>query len=573
MLPPMIIVFSCGRKWTKRRLLDRLFLFGWMALVVIGQCFFPRESTLLQAVAVGWLWTAAWLVSRTYCLPLLLLSTAAFMVDSERPWAWAQPVMVAMLLARVLLTDRRPRHWFGIAAAGCMVVLLSWPREASALLADVLRQPVRDIARQWMRPAAVWAIFPFRQMADRALVTMLLTGVLLDRRYLSTPRLLAVIPWMAWLPLLAAFGADLLPWQAPHRFLGTTNFPGYGFSYGPGINVSYLTLPLAVGLPYVVLGVGGRHRWVRRSTLFLFLPLVRIQQRAFGLALFLLAITGLFGTLVRYTQRRKQHAARRNIRRLTPRTCRKAAAIALASLTLSVSWFYKQGIGEPYSAIRQILRHYVQCLNVRAIRSRSVSSVSSERPPAIPSPDTPARSSAPEGTSTHTVSFPQTPASDGAVSEACGHPVLFPLRQWLTRWDPVRGHMWHLVLRVAIRTYWLHGAGAGTWARFHRAQPRPYRLYYAHTHNTYVDMIYEYGLLPCFVFFSLAGLALLRFVKARPGVMGLWVFYAVAVAAMGLGQHLLYAFTNLCLLTPLALVLARSMLLPWNRDATGSVSE
>jgi hypothetical protein len=79
-------------------------------------------------------------------------------------------------------------------------------------------------------------------------------------------------------------------------------------------------------------------------------------------------------------------------------------------------------------------------------------------------------------------------------------------------------------------------------------------------HNTYMDMIFEYGVVPMTILFLVCAGGVFRWICSRGGPSRLWILYLASLAIMALGQHLLYAFTHLCLLLPAFLILPRVIL-------------
>ena len=69
-------------------------------------------------------------------------------------------------------------------------------------------------------------------------------------------------------------------------------------------------------------------------------------------------------------------------------------------------------------------------------------------------------------------------------------------------------------------------------------------------HNTYLDLLFEYGVIPMMILYGLCALAFFRIAFVQSGVSRLWLLYLVPVVIMALGQHLFFAFTHLCLLLP-----------------------
>jgi hypothetical protein len=75
-------------------------------------------------------------------------------------------------------------------------------------------------------------------------------------------------------------------------------------------------------------------------------------------------------------------------------------------------------------------------------------------------------------------------------------------------------------------------------------------MYFAHMHNTYLDLIFEYGVVPMVLLFGAAGVAFFRILWGRGGVPRFWILYFVGLTVVAIGQHLLFAFTSMCLLLP-----------------------
>lgn len=78
-------------------------------------------------------------------------------------------------------------------------------------------------------------------------------------------------------------------------------------------------------------------------------------------------------------------------------------------------------------------------------------------------------------------------------------------------------------------------------------------------HNTYLDLMFEYGLVPMLIVFILCGVAVVRMAFFPGGPGRLWLFYLVPLAVMALGQHLFFSFTHLCLMMPAFVLLARTL--------------
>jgi len=161
---------------------------------------------------------------------------------------------------------------------------------------------------------------------------------------------------------------------------------------------------------------------------------------------------------------------------------------------------------------------------------------------------------------------PPAPGPEAAILSATGKTdgregagLLWKLERRLTSMDRVRGHMWILgVRRILADSLWI-GHGAGTWARFHRNQPRPTRIYFAHMHNTVLDLMFEYGLVPTLLVLVLVGVAVFRILLGVPGISRIWLGCFLSLAAMGMGQFLLFTHTGLMLLLPFLILIPRAL--------------
>jgi O-antigen ligase len=78
-------------------------------------------------------------------------------------------------------------------------------------------------------------------------------------------------------------------------------------------------------------------------------------------------------------------------------------------------------------------------------------------------------------------------------------------------------------------------------------------------HNTYLDLTFEYGLVPMALFFALAAIALGRLAVSAGGAK-VWLFYLAGIGAVAMGQHLLYSFSSMVATLPAAMVLSRELL-------------
>lgn len=124
--------------------------------------------------------------------------------------------------------------------------------------------------------------------------------------------------------------------------------------------------------------------------------------------------------------------------------------------------------------------------------------------------------------------------------------------------DRARGPMWRMGFRAVVRKPWL-GHGAGTWARYQKGLRRSSSKYYAHMHSTYLDLMFEYGLVVTVALLLLCVFGVLRTALMPGSGNRLWLFYFAGVAVIALGQHLFYAFTSMCLLLPGAVLLAGAL--------------
>jgi hypothetical protein len=79
-------------------------------------------------------------------------------------------------------------------------------------------------------------------------------------------------------------------------------------------------------------------------------------------------------------------------------------------------------------------------------------------------------------------------------------------------------------------------------------------------HNTYLDLVFEYGVLPMALVFAACAIAFFRILWGGSGVPRFWIFYLVAAAVVAIGQHLLFSFTSMCLLMPAFLLIPRVLL-------------
>lgn len=336
---------------------DRVVLGGWIAILLTGQCLLNRNVLLLEWGAVVWLSVGMLLVRRSACLPLLLLTCPAYMSEIQRDFAWSQVMIAGILLIRVFfdgsLNHRQQRVVLGVAA---VVILFSWPREWAGLFAEISTFPKRAWPGHFLHAHATWAIYPFRQAFDRTLIVSLVAALFLSGRYFSTPRLWRAYAHCGLLMIVSTFCAALLPWQEPHRFLGTTNYPAHNnyLFHGAGYNPYFMTMPVVTMIPLLLVPLRARRAWIYPGLIGLAIPILFISQRAVGLGLamvllvaLLLSITGLI------TRKGRQKLAIRLAWSL--RHAFGIAAVFAVSVAVSIAWIYAMNAITP-AGIQKAMR-------------------------------------------------------------------------------------------------------------------------------------------------------------------------------------------------------------------------
>jgi hypothetical protein len=526
---------------------DGLFVSGWAALVFLGQALIPIEVPVLEWLSIGWLLAGLIMVRIGTGLPLLLLTCSTFLCEPHRAWAWAQPLAALALLARLLFEGRFSRRDALLTLlAGVIVAWASWPADAGALLQKLSAFPKRELVTQWFRPEASWAIYPFRATADRALIAMLATALIVKPLYVFTHRIWKALFGAGLLAITVSLSSAIIPWHEPHRFLGTTNFTSCGdflFS-GAGYNPCYIPILLAAALPWLFTPLDHRHRWIHVGLVALLPPLWFLVERSLRLLVIVFAVSWLFSLIhVLFScSRRRRFVA--HVRQLAGAS-KKILTVFLVSALLSVTWFVKMGIRDATSPLR---------IKMRTLLHQQDSTWS--RP--IPYGNFGAPSQPSE---VQTMAGPVASPTPTPATLVRPHlPWEGRLEKFLAQFDPARASMWMLGLRHASRSGFWHGEGAGTWARFHRNQPRPASAYFAHMHNTYLDLIFEYGLVPMLVVYGLCVVAFFRIAFGLACVSRIWLFYLVFIAVVALGQHLFFTFTHLCLLLPAFILIPRALL-------------
>jgi hypothetical protein len=529
---PRITLMAKNMK-IRTRQTDWIVLGGWTALLVFGQMLLPFSSLALQVGAVLWMCAGVFIVRKVSCLPLLLMTLPVFMVEIHRPWAWAQMVMAGCFLLRILVDQPLTRReWLVLIGVAAAVFLLSWPLDFMERLRGIFEQPKRVIAWQFFHPQAVWGMFSFRQTFDRSLIAALATLLVMRGAYFSTPRVAYAFAYAAVMALLAGFAAALIPWHEPHGFLGTTNaatFKGHLFQ-GAGTNIHYLAHLLVLGLPWLCRPLYPKRYGWTAGLLGLCVPVLWVRQRAMALAFVAMGILAMFLFTHRWRRRADGRLAAAPSRWSHSMRLRALAVFAL-SLCLSGLWLVRMDVADGSSPLRRRFER----IYLKPLRSM------------VPHPQTDgAQASAPDVVTVKQASV----LPSGRMVQA------------LRRVDRHRADTWKRALSHARSNYVWRGAGAGTWAPFHRAhRSRDWtgKWYWAHTHNTYVDLIFEYGMIPVAIVALLVIWGLIGIVRGQVVSGRLWVFYLVGLAVLAVSQHLLHAFAGLCALIPALTLIGRAV--------------
>ncbi|MFC1462385.1 hypothetical protein ACFLQU_02155 [Verrucomicrobiota bacterium] len=573
-------------------------VFGvWAALLFTGQCVLWFECRPLEWAAFAWLAVGIFVVRRTSALPLLVATCPAFMCEMGRKWAWIQAVLIVLVAVRVLVESRLTfRQYLVILFCGVLVLFLSWPRDIASVLQSLGKFGKGEIILQFIRPKASWAVFPLRQALERGTVAVLVAGMLVSGKYVSTARLWKALCFVGLAALVATFGSTLLPWRVAHTFLGTTNHGVYSsyLFHGAGYNLSFFTILLILGVPMLFVPIKWRWRSVCLGAAGLLLSAVWIPQRAYYVAAFLMIGIGVLHLVhgLRSVERRRRLARHWRLGR-RERWC--VAACLGVALVLSVLWYLKLGItdsssllreevGRMFSAERNVyeitpyiygtlafvvlvfvaggfLRRAVEVLRRAGAGGRcgrfflaaalvlAVCLVIGVRRYLLVG-------DVPEGGG---AGNPERVDSRNMDDGAGDGPRVARLKGWLLRRDKARGRMWSLGAQSILRDNTWRGAGAGMWARFHKRH-KSHRVYFAHMHCTYLDLMFEYGLVPTVIVLVLSTAAVLRILLVPGTGNRLWIFYLAGVAVMAIGQHLLYATTSICMLLPAFVVIPRTLM-------------
>jgi O-antigen ligase len=79
-------------------------------------------------------------------------------------------------------------------------------------------------------------------------------------------------------------------------------------------------------------------------------------------------------------------------------------------------------------------------------------------------------------------------------------------------------------------------------------------IYHPHMHNTFLDLAFEYGLIPALLGYCIGIVLIFRILFSRRRPHRLWIFYCLSVVTMATFQHLFYTLMQTILLLPLLLL-------------------
>jgi len=518
--------------------MDWVVFAGWTILIIVGQWLLPHDSIRLQWLAALWMWGGIWLVRRSSCLPFLLMTLPAFMCEIHRPWAWAQVLLAWGFLLRILIESRPgKREWLLMAAMGAVLVFFSWPLDYAARFEELAAYSKSELLHQWIQPQAVWAIFPFRQTVDRLLIAWLCMLLIRRKDYFSTPRLAGAFIFAAVMAILANYAAVFVPWYEPHSFLGTTNYGIYKdrLFHGAGYNQYYISFVVAPGLPWILMPFRMRRLSWTIGLVGLLIPLIFARQFALYLAMMAMVGVALIELVPVLANRERREKWKHHLR-LGRRARMMVILTLLCSLGFSFTWAARMGALDKDSPLRRQMLYPLKYLRADYFQQQRAERRIAKRKSAV--------SSNPKREQLKRIT--KKPAKKVSVS-----------RQ-LQSMDMARMNMWRLALRHSLKHHLWRGAGAGTWAPFHRAAPRSRRIYFAHAHNCYVDLVFEYGVLPMMFVFAFAFMSFVKIGRQKRRMKRVWIYYLTALAVLALGQHLLYAFTTMCAIIPAVVLLCKA---------------
>lgn len=563
-----------------KQYLSPIILVGWCLLVVAGQGIIPKEIIWLEYLAVVWLIFGVLTIESSDAISLLILTYPAFMCEKHREWAWVQPVLVLILLIRMFFCSQLSRtHKLIICLLGITALWVSLPSGASELISRLLLLPKRRVLMLLAGPDAAWFTFPLRASIDRALIVMLVGFVVMDKKFFSSHRI-----WRAWwlaasIAIVATLCVVLLPWQKPHHFLGTTNYPFYEtrMFHGAGYNIHFFSLLIIIGIPSFFLPVYEKLFYFRLATIGMLPPILWIHQRAFSLSILMLLVCSIVFIGADYFKRRYNvlHSVTRHLKSISI----KHILYLLFGLLLSCAWFIKMGGLDSNSTVfKQLTRRWHTFFSMEAIESSGVILPKIKPKPSHPQNFNVTRSNNSLNSVTTTSTKPLIsitttnvrPQSTDSVSKLSKLSDL--AKKLLVHYDPARGEMWWLCIKTCVQKYIWYGAGAGTWGRFHRALPRTKKQpYYAHLHNTYLDILFEYGIIPAAIIFLICVLACFKIAFGKTRISKYWLFYLIGTAIMALGQNLLYSFSTTILIFPLFVVITRAIISPYYSEKLSGV--
>lgn len=511
---------------------DTIAMAGWLLLLFTGQSIINFKSPILEGIAILWMVISILCVRKTMCIPFLILCYPAFMCENHRENAYLLMLFSLLLLMRILIENRHKyslRNYLLIFLGGVITLFLSWPEKSENLILRLIALNKKEFIKSFLAPEAVWAIFPFRQAFDRALITMLCIAVGAAKEYFSTPKIWFAL-WIATImALFQAYSGIIIPWHLPHRFLGTSNYGVYEYFlfHGAGYSIHFLSIIIAIGIPFFFFPDGKPIKYIKYGTTVLIIPAIIYPQKALIIALTAFILTCGVLALSRLKNFTKRYSLI---------TFATNFITGLLSFGLVFSWIYEAKTIYPLSRHfkRQIKEHRIL---KRIIYNKESSEITTK-----------------QKQETENI---QKPFYNRYTSFLENYNCNI-FEKWLFQQDKARGEMWIIGFRTIIKECIILGKGAGTWARFHRDSPRLTRQYFAHMHNSYLDFAFEYGILCSIILFILIILTLILLLKGKFLGGKFWLVYYVSVGCMALGQYLLFAFSTSILLIPMFILTYRT---------------